>query len=169
MRYAAALFVVISGFVLGKMKRESSERTARITVKLAELLNEFMENIRYSGCSYIALIEKLSVSESFAELGFLRKCADMLENGEELSVSLKMCFDEWEGSGCLGGNEKSLTIEAFSEIGLFCKKQEESRLVVCRDKLFECAAVRQEELKKHKGLYESVYTLAGIAAAVAVI
>ena len=169
MKIAGAMLIIITAYMIGRIKRGSALVGERVLDQIIQLFKEIKSSIEHSVGSLVNTITTSSCKEVYNKLGFLAKVAVDQKTGLYLGEVLCRAFDSWEYAASLTKDERAIITGVFNVIGSDSGKSEVTKLDFAVERLEELHKARRENNKKHKGYYETVFTLAGIAAAILLI
>lgn len=169
MKAVGAVIVIVASYVLGHSKRSGMLLGERIIDQIIQLFKELKSAVEYSAGSMVTHIETCAYKESYDKLGFLAAAAVNPNADVNLGDSLCDAFEEWENAPLVNRDEKSAIKGLFDEIGSDSSKCELAKLDFAIERLTASLAIRRSNNEKHKGYYETLFTLTGIAVAILLI
>ena len=169
MKTAGAVVIIVAAYIFGHMKRGTKLESERILGQMVKLMGEIKSSVEHSAASLVHTITTCAYKEAYNKLGFLAKA--VVDPRTDLYLGEVLCdaLQNWENASLLSRDERSLIIGVLCEIGSDCGKNETAKLGFAIERLEETLETRRESNKKHKGYYETIFTLAGIAAAILLI
>lgn len=169
MKIVGALFIVAASFVFGFMRRSGYLKEELLLKKLSELLYEIRDNIEFRSNALKDVIINCAVNDKYADLDFLPLTLEKLDSGETLKVAITNAFEESDCAAKLKKSEGLELIELFTSMGSDVEDVVIQNIDYVISRLNETKQQLSEQNKKQKGYYETLYTLAGAAAAVALL
>ena len=159
--------VVMAGFALGYSRRADMLRRERVLSELGALAAAFRANAQYEHDSALVCLEKFAASERAAALSFLPLALEDADGGELLGAALKNRYLEWRERERLTASLAADTADFLEGLAASSRQTEINRCAYIESRVAEeLTAVRGENAQR-RGFYETVYTLAGAAVAIA--
>lgn len=131
------------------------------------LLSEMSGRLEYLQPTIGSLINSLAAQERFADLVFLRECADSMRAGDEFSRSWRVALEKQAGG--LGREEADILGTLGDVLGRSDLESQLAALSLTREQLSTQIAGTRDKIKARGGLYRSIGVLGGVAAAIILI
>lgn len=168
MRVVGAMIIVVAGYFFGYSRRSGLVLAETVLDQLIELLKELRGAVEFSADGLAEHLTVCAAKESYRKLGFLKMALDAPQ-GRSLGENLNGAFGQWDTAARLTGDERTVIGGLLAELGNDSTRAELAKLDFALDRLDAALEQRREYNKKHKGYYEIIFTLAGIAVAIMLI
>ena len=165
---AGAMIIVVAGYWLGHSRRSGLMLAETVLDQFIQLFKELRGTVEFSAGGMAEHIALCAAKESYRKLEFL-KAALTAPPGRNLGENLVEAFENWETAARLSQDERSVVYGLLAELGSDSARYELAKLDFALERLDAALEQRREENKKHKGYYEIIFTLAGIAVAILLI
>ena len=167
MKVFGMLVIVIAGFALGYSRRADMLKRERVLAELGALAAAFRVNAQFEHESALVCLERFAASERADALSFLPLALEDADGGELLGTALKNRYHEWRERDRLSSGLSSEIADFLEGLAASSKQTEINRCAYIEGRVAEeLTAVRGENAQR-RGFYETVYTLAGAAVAIA--
>ena len=167
MKALGILFIVMAGFAMGYSRRADMLARERVLSELGALAAAFRANAQYEHDSALVCLEKFAVSERGSTLSFLPLALEDADGGELLGTALKNRYLEWRERERINTSLSAETADFLEGLAASSRQTEINRCAYIESRVAEeFSAVRGENAQR-RGFYETVYTLAGAAVAIA--
>ncbi len=169
MKFIGAVCIVVAGFFLGYTRRAAQVKSERTVWALSQLFGELADSIEYRARALGEVLDLLCAAEKYAALDFLPACCRLRDAGETLHDALCKSFLHSACAASLSGGEHGEALEVLRALGCETDVLAVNRLRAAGERFAGFARARRDANSRRAGYYETIYTLAGAAAAIALL
>lgn len=162
------MVLVVAGYLLGHARRSGLVLAETVLDQLIQLFKELRGAVEFSAGGMAEHMAVCAAKESYRKLEFL-KIALAASPGRSLGNNLTEAFERWETAARLTGDERAVVCGLLAGLGSESARGELAKLGFALERLETALEQRREYNKKHKGYYEIIFTLTGIAVAIMLI
>ena len=169
MKLAACALLILLGSGGGVFLSRRYQSRVRQLTKCDGFLNRLQTYLSMEKITTRELFERLSESENFSELTFLKKTADGLAGDVHFPAVWKKSLEESRMELALTGEDYRPLYALGELIGAYDAQSQQQGIDATRALLLEQLADAQEKSRKNGRLFRSLGILSGIAAAILII